>query len=280
MKKLGPVNFKRSGRFEYLGEQKKIGGKYHVKVLCHCGVEKFVNKHNFNIGKTKSCGCLKREIGKTSKTHGDSQKSSKYHNLYRRWSDMKTRCYNEESKNYDGYGAKGISVCDKWRNSYTEFKEWALKNGYEKDLTIDRIDYKGDYQPNNCRWVNVDVQANNKSNNLLIEIDGVIKNITEWSNHFGLNPKLPRGRYTRGVRGKDLFSNNKRSSVKWSDKEIKFLLDNWSYMDNEEIAEHLGRSLNSIKFKAYENKLSFKTNNKYKSNEGEEITESKKRKLL
>ena len=190
---------------------------------------------------------------------------------------MKTRCHNEESKNYDGYGAKGISVCDKWRNSYTEFKEWALKNGYEKDLTIDRIDYKGDYEPNNCRWVNVDVQANNKSNNLLIEIDGVIKNITEWSNHFGLNPKLPRGRYTRGVRGKDLFSNNKRSSVKWSDKEIKFLLDNWSYMDNEEIAEHLGRSLNSIKFKAYENKLSFKTNNKYKSNDGEEMTESKKR---
>lgn len=63
-----------------------------------------------------------------------------------------------------------------------------------------------------------------------------------------------------------MFSNNKRSSVKWSDKEIKFLLDNWNYLDNKEIAERLGRSLNSIKFKAYENKLSFKTNNKYKRN--------------
>lgn len=73
--------------------------------------------------------------------------------LYRIWSGMKQRCYNNKSTGFRWYGEKGIKVCDEWLNSFESFKEWALNNGYEETLTIDRIDPMKDYSPLNCQWL-------------------------------------------------------------------------------------------------------------------------------
>ena len=75
---------------------------------------------------------------------------------------MKTRCYNKNSPNYKYWGSRGINVCSEWKESFENFREWAIKNGYREDLTIDRINNDGNYTPNNCRWVNMKVQNNNR----------------------------------------------------------------------------------------------------------------------
>ena len=93
--------------------------------------------------------------------HGDARRG-KIARLYRIYQLMKGRCYNSNQSDYKWYGGRGIRVCDKWRENYLYFKEWALANGYAETLTIDRIDSDGDYEPTNCRWVNMTVQNNNK----------------------------------------------------------------------------------------------------------------------
>ena len=82
--------------------------------------------------------------------------------LYNIHNHMKDRCYNVKSKNYKNYGLRGITICKEWKNDYISFKEWALNNGYDDTLTIDRIDVNGNYEPSNCRWVNMDIQASNQ----------------------------------------------------------------------------------------------------------------------
>ena len=77
---------------------------------------------------------------------------------------MKTRCINKRSKDYNRYGGRGITICDAWLNDFVEFREWALKNGYSDDLSIDRSDVNGDYTPDNCRWVTAKEQARNRRN--------------------------------------------------------------------------------------------------------------------
>lgn len=86
----------------------------------------------------------------------------KYKKIYHAWYSMLGRCYKPNQENYSRYGANGITVCDEWRNSFETFLEWALSNGYEDGLQLDRIDFTKNYSPDNCRWVNKYVQAQNK----------------------------------------------------------------------------------------------------------------------
>lgn len=106
--------------------------------------------------------------------------------LYRIWNNMKCRCYTKNSSGYIKYGAKGIRVCDEWKADFISFYNWALANGYSDDLQIDRIDFRGSYEPSNCRWVNLVQQANNKSNVVKLAFNGEEHTISEWSTITGI----------------------------------------------------------------------------------------------
>lgn len=100
--------------------------------------------------------------------------------IYHTWQSMKDRCFNSNNKSYPIYGGRGISVCQEWKHNFSNFREWAMQNGYTDTLTIDRKDNNGNYEPDNCRWVTRLVQNNNKSSNVLISHNGETHNITEW----------------------------------------------------------------------------------------------------
>ena len=99
-------------------------------------------------------------------------KNIKSHRLYAIYTHMIGRCYKSDRDNYKYYGAKGISVCDEWKQLHGAyyFIGWALKNGYKEGLTLDRIDVNGNYEPSNCRWVDMKSQCNNKGNNRIIRL--------------------------------------------------------------------------------------------------------------
>lgn len=128
------------------------------KCLCECGNYTIVNTNELNSGGTKSCGCYFRERAKEANTKHNLSKTK----LYRRWALMISRCTNPNSSRYRFYGAKGITVCDEWRKDFKSFNDWSIANGYKEELTLDRIDPTGNYEPNNCRWTNYQVQHINK----------------------------------------------------------------------------------------------------------------------
>lgn len=118
--------------------------------------------------------------------------------LYSIWHNMKSRCYYKNAEKYKYYGGKGISVCDEWKNSFEAFYNWALQNGYSEKLTLDRINVNGNYEPNNCRWVDAKTQNNNTSKNHYIEYNGMIKTASEWADIYGVYRQLFNQRIRRG----------------------------------------------------------------------------------
>ena len=106
--------------------------------------------------------------------------------LYYIWSHMKQRCYNENDIKYHDYGERGIRVCDEWIDDFQEFRKWAINNGYEEHLTLDRIDMNGNYEPSNCRWATYRQQANNTRKNHNLSLFGETHTISEWSRIVGI----------------------------------------------------------------------------------------------
>lgn len=161
---------------------------------CACGVEKEFNYFNLKYEKSVSCGCIgSKKLVEDSTTHGMS-----YTRLYRIWRNMKTRCYNKKSNRFEIYGGKGIKICADWLESFEAFRDWAMKNGYEEELSIDRMDNNGDYEPTNCRWVDVKTQVRNRSNTWLIKIDGIEKPAATWCEYYGISVRLAHVRKNRG----------------------------------------------------------------------------------
>lgn len=107
---------------------------------------------------------------------------------------MIKRCYDESSGSYRIYGGRGIKVCDEWLNDKESFYHWALTNGFEKGLQIDRIDVNGNYEPSNCRWVTSKVNNNNRRDNRIFEIDGVTHTLSEWCDIYNIDLEAVRGR--------------------------------------------------------------------------------------
>lgn len=148
----------------------------------------YCNKHYRQIMRW---GMLRFDL--ENQQHGKS-----YHRVYRIYWHMKTRCCNLNNKDYKNYGERGIEICDEWLNDFMTFYEWAMNNGYSDELTIDRINNDGNYEPTNCRWATVKEQNKNKSNVHLIEHEGRIETLMEWSNITKINYDTMLDRYNKG----------------------------------------------------------------------------------
>lgn len=135
------------------------------------------------------------KTGLNNPNYKDGRKGTR---LYRIYNNMKTRCYNPSSISYQHYGGRGIKICKEWLQDFSIFKDWAISNGYRDDLTIDRIDVDKGYFPDNCRWTDYKVQANNTRSNHLVTIYGFTKTLTEWSEFYEINVKTVRDRLKRG----------------------------------------------------------------------------------
>lgn len=161
---------------------------------CDCGKEKTVSGSKLREGEVKSCGC---QHYLACVTHGQTETR-----LYHIWCTMKARCNRPSSKKYYRYGGRGIKLCQEW-NDFRPFMEWALSNGYSDNLSIDRIDNDAGYNPQNCRWATTKEQANNRSTNRTIIIDGERHNMGEWGEIYGIKPSLIHKRLSYGWSEKD-----------------------------------------------------------------------------
>ena len=146
------------GRLTVLKREKPINKRTLWLCVCDCGKEVIVESYNLRKGHTQSCGCFQAEAtSKANKTHG-----LRNTRVYRIWNCMKNRCYQKSYHAYNHYGGRGITICDEWLHDFQAFHDWAMANGYEDSLSIDRIDNNKGYQPDNCRWVTMAEQNKNK----------------------------------------------------------------------------------------------------------------------
>jgi hypothetical protein len=149
-------------------------GKSIAKYRCICGKEKILMVASVKALQTTTCGCGRRR-------HNLSK-----HALYMVWYDMNMRCYDEDCKSYSDYGGRGISVCTEWQKSVLSFHEWAIANGYEKGLKLDRKENDGNYSPENCRFVTIEVNNRNTRRNFYITYCGETKAASEWAVEMGI----------------------------------------------------------------------------------------------
>ena len=156
---------------------------YYWEFKCDCGKIVAINKNSVTSGHTLSCGCFRRE--KTSLSH--KKHGLENTRLYSIWIGIKQRCQNIKNPRYHKYGGRGIAICNEWLDDFMNFYSWAMDNGYNDSLTIDRIDVNGNYEPSNCRWATIHTQAKNKTSNRLITYKNVTKCLTDWAKELKIN---------------------------------------------------------------------------------------------
>ena len=151
---------------------------------CDCGNTKFIKGSHVKSGRTKSCGCMCGGL------HGKSSTR-----IFRIWVGIKKRCSDITIQNYAG---RGITICDEWKSDFMNFYKWSIENGYSDELTIDRIDNDGNYEPSNCRWATYKDQANNTRSNRIIEYNNKRLTLMEWSEETGLKRETIAYRLNNG----------------------------------------------------------------------------------
>lgn len=193
-------------------QEKRTSGKrerFYWKCKCKCGNVVLVRTDCLTSGLVRSCGCIKKEQDRINLTKNHRHKMSGTR-LYHEWVTMKQRCINPKNKRYADYGGRGIKVCDEWLNKPDDFFKWALENGYKDNLTIDRINNNGNYEPSNCRWTDIKTQCRNRRNNILVEYQGKMITLVELSEITGINYGCLNARYRRGERGDYLIRPKKQ----------------------------------------------------------------------
>lgn len=199
---------KKFGRLTVVNESSKIGQRIMWLCKCDCGNMKVVSANCLQSGRTKSCGCLSDENRRMPKkiTHGMSRSR-----LYKEYMAMRGRC-KPNYHNHNVYYGKGVCVCDEWLQpgGFERFREWAFENGYNDNLSLDRIDNDGSYSPDNCRWITMKEQQNNRSDNVFLEYNGEIKTMKQWSECLGMKYSLLKSRHYRGWTVPEILSEPNR----------------------------------------------------------------------
>ena len=195
-RKVKDLTSKKFGHLTVIKMNEKRGpsNKVMCTCKCDCGNTIVVMSNSLTTGKTVSCGCRIQ-----NKTHGMTN-----NRIYKIWADMKNRCTNINNQSYSDYGGRGISICKEW-NKFENFYEWSKISGYSDNLTIDRINVDGNYEPNNCRWATYEQQNNNKRNNIYVEFNNEIITLTELSRITNISFMTLRKRYNKGDRNEKLI---------------------------------------------------------------------------
>lgn len=199
VKEVDEMIGKKFGKLTVISEcskHDKFGYKVY-KCLCDCGNITYVNSNKLKTGNTKSCGCLR--IDKQTK-HGKYKTR-----LYHIYNNMKNRCCNEKYRDFYKYGGRGISICGEWLHDFMTFYDWSMNNGYKDNLTIDRIDVNGNYEPNNCRWATPRQQSNNRRVTIYLTYNGKTQTMKEWADELGVKYTRLYSRYRRKWKTKDIL---------------------------------------------------------------------------
>lgn len=179
-KEIAGQRFGRLVALERIRKEKNGKLKTFWVCQCDCGKKVELRIDLLNENGAKSCGCIKDEkLRERVYKHGMANTPT-----YTVWEGIIGRCNNPKNYQYSYYGGRGIKVCERWLDFQNFFTDMSEK---PEGLTIDRIDVNGDYCPENCRWVDMKTQSNNRRNNHLIECDGVIKTLQQWSDETGIH---------------------------------------------------------------------------------------------
>lgn len=175
----------RFGKLVILNEIFIAGNERSFECKCDCGNTVEVSLKSLRNSGTKSCGCLqKAHASNVNRKHGLYK--TRLHGI---WKNMRQRCYNPKASKYDSYGGKGVIICEEWKNNFEPFYSWSLSNGYADDLTIDRKEVSGNYEPDNCRWITRKAQNYNTTRSRIIFYRGKSQTITEWAVELGMETK-------------------------------------------------------------------------------------------
>lgn len=187
---------------------------------CDCGNMTTVRIAHLVRDKIKSCGCLRGEKHKMCDT-----------NLYGIWRSMKERTVRNKNNNANGahnYRRKGIKICEEWEHSFLAFKKWAINNGYERGLQIDRIDNDGNYDPSNCRFVKNIINANNKDNTLYVvyknnryALSLLLLKLNKYQHYNAIRNRLVRGWSVERALDTPVRKGNYKKTIKYYNR-IKF----------------------------------------------------------
>lgn len=197
---------KRFGKLTVIGKSKERAKNGTIKYICHCdcGNTSIIRGDHLRSGETLSCGCLIKKYGITKYTKEGQSTLNK--RLYAIYDKMKQRCFNTNHIAYKYYGNRGIKIYQDWLDDFMNFYNWAVTNGYNDTLTIDRIDVNGNYEPSNCRWVTYEEQNNNTRRNVHLTYNGKTLTIAQWCRELNIRPNKVYYRHNKG----------------WSDKECLF----------------------------------------------------------
>lgn len=205
VKDISGQRFGRLTVVELTGKKTKSGNAIW---LCQCDCGKFTeaDSGSLRVGDKVSCGCYTKDrMSVLNKTHGGRNEK-----LYLVWMNMRRRCNDPKDVNYSNYGGRGIRICHEWEN-YAEFRKWAIASGYDPNAmksqcTLDRIDVNGNYEPENCRWADLIMQANNKRTNRTITYNGKTQSMKQWSEELGIKYSLLQKRLYAGWKFEDAIS--------------------------------------------------------------------------
>lgn len=183
------------GRLLVIEKADKKNGRKAWLCRCSCGTEKVVMESNLLRGTSSSCGCLQKELLSNRRLqHGGWANNEP---LFGIWCGIKRRCNSAKDVHYKEYGGRGIRICKEWQEDYRAFRSWALQNGYQSGLSIDRIDVNGNYNPSNCRWATSKEQQNNRRSCRYYSYNNETHTIKEWSEILDINYQTLYSRITK-----------------------------------------------------------------------------------